>query len=403
MKLKYLYLFILPVLTGFLLLAAFSSGGSLEEKPGNEKIIKFSHSLHADLAECQDCHAGALKSTSAKDRLMPGHPDCQGCHEVEDSDQCSTCHFDDVYEPLMQRQSELIFNHSFHVNTQNMSCDECHKGLSAVDYGFQAVQPFPAMVDCYSCHNDKAIAANTCESCHTSTANLRPQSHQSTTFMRTHKFAANNFDADCIMCHDSNNNSCIECHAANDILTEVNLPDNFYQPYAPNNFVDGARMQKINRVHELNYRFIHGIDAKSQRFDCQSCHQVETFCGECHQSENSDYSLSGILPASHLKPGFFTFGVGTGGGEHATLARRNIESCVSCHDVQGGDPTCVTCHSDNDGIKGTNAKTHQTGFMRSERGDWHDSQGSVCYNCHTNASPFTPAGMGFCGYCHGAI
>ena len=65
-------------------------------------------------------------------------------------------------------------------------------------------------------------------------------------------------------------------------------------------------------------------------------------------------------------PDFTTIGVGTGGGEHATLARRDIERCISCHDVQGADPTCITCHLDSDGIKGTNPKTHPAGFMKGE-------------------------------------
>ena len=112
--------------------------------------------------------------------------------------------------------------------------------------------------------------------------------------------------------------------------------------------------------------------------------------------------MSGVAPASHLKPNFTTIGVGTGGGEHAILARRDIESCVACHDVQGGDPTCITCHTDNDGIKGTNPKTHPANFMHDDHGDWHNNPGSICFNCHIGASPSTPAGVGFCGYCHGS-
>jgi hypothetical protein len=402
MKLKYLYFFIIPVITAILLFAAFSTGNTQEEKSGNEKILKFSHSLHAELADCQTCHSKAPESTSVKDRLMPDHESCNDCHDTEDEAQCTTCHFEDTYEPLLQRQSDMIFNHSFHINQQKMACETCHTGLSKVDYGYKAEKPYPMMADCYSCHNDKAIAPNTCESCHISTADLRPQDHRSADFLKEHKFAANNFDADCMMCHDSNNNSCVECHTANNIITEANTPDDFYQPYAPNNFVDGAKMQKLNRVHDLNYRYVHGVDARSKRFDCQSCHQIETFCGECHQSEESDFNMSGTTPASHLKPGFFTYGVGSGGGEHAILARRDIESCVACHDVQGADPTCVTCHMDADGIKGTNSKTHPSGFMSDEEGDWHTSQGSICYNCHVSASPLSQSGTGFCGYCHGA-
>jgi hypothetical protein len=99
-----------------------------------------------------------------------------------------------------------------------------------------------------------------------------------------------------------------------------------------------------------------------------------------------------------------TLSVGSGGGDHATLAKRDIESCASCHDAEGADPVCITCHFDNDGIKGTNPKTHKKGAMSDlGYGDWHTDQGSVCYSCHAdaNARPSGVSGTQFCGYCHG--
>ena len=95
-------------------------------------------------------------------------------------------------------------------------------------------------------------------------------------------------------------------------------------------------------------------------------------------------------------------GVGSGGGDHARLARRDIERCAACHDVQGADPNCILCHTDPDGIEGTNPKTHAINFMNDSNGDWHDDPGSVCYNCHTdpNAYPGGNPNIGFCAYCH---
>ncbi|MDZ7624447.1 MAG: hypothetical protein U5J96_08410 [Ignavibacteriaceae bacterium] len=172
----------------------------------------------------------------------------------------------------------------------------------------------------------------------------------------------------------------------------------------PSNYVDGAKQQAILKVHgDFGYRYSHGIDAKGKTKECQSCHQIETFCAACHQSENRDFAMGGILPSSHLSPDFKTFGVGSGGGEHARLARRDIERCVSCHDVQGADANCIVCHLDSDGIKGTNPKTHSANYMSGERGDWHDNQGSICYNCHTSASPMSQPTSGFCNYCHGGM
>ena len=84
--------------------------------------------------------------------------------------------------------------------------------------------------------------------------------------------------------------------------------------------------------------------------------------------------------------------------------RRDIESCAACHDIQGGDPVCVTCHSDPDGVQGDNPRTHPPMYMHDVDGNWHTDPGAVCYVCHTdpNAHPGGQPGIGFCGYCHGS-
>jgi hypothetical protein len=236
----------------------------------------------------------------------------------------------------------------------------------------------------------------TCENCHTTTANLLPQDHKTAGFFENHKFSAEREDQNCAICHD--NNFCESCHTATVMIDESNTAQDFYTPYSPHKFLQNSKMQQITRVHDLNFRYSHGIDAKGKEDQCQTCHQLETFCSECHNSiGEGDYALGGFVPFSHTKANFTTIGVGTGGGEHAILAKRDIESCIACHDIYSGDPNCILCHVDPDGIKGTNPKTHDSGFMDSEKGDWHDDQGSVCFTCHTNTGT---AGIGFCGYCH---
>ena len=404
MKIAYIYFTALTAAIAFLLLSAFNMGNPVDDNEGNNQVIKFSHSLHKDLVDCSTCHSAAATSTSLKDDLFPDHNNCVDCHAVDDESECNTCHYEDKYEPLMQSEPGLYFDHKFHVEDKDLLCESCHKGISEVDFSMSAVQPNPIMEDCYGCHNNITVASNACESCHISSAHLVPQTHKSASFMKMHKFEARAFDANCVMCHDNVSNDCIECHEATNVITELNLPDNFYQPYVPLQFSDGSKKQQITRVHEFNYRFVHGIDAKGKTSDCQTCHDTETFCANCHQAEGGDFALGGIKPLSHLPTNeFVTIGVGSGGGEHATLARRDIESCISCHDVQGADPTCTAfCHLDSDGIKGNNPKTHASNFMRDNYGDWHNDIGSVCYNCHTSQTPSSPSGMGFCGYCHGA-
>ncbi len=350
---------------------------------------------------CEDCHSGVPESTSLSDRLLPEKDDCASCHDVEDEEECSTCHYEDIFEPLIQRKSSLRYDHSFHLSEQNLECTECHQGLEKVAYSFESVSLYPAMEKCYTCHNNQTVASNACESCHISTANLIPDDHKFADFKKSHKFSLTDED-NCIMCHD--NSFCETCHVGTTMLDVTNTALDFYTPYSPHNFKDDINQQQITRSHDLNYRYTHGIDAKGRTSECQTCHDTELFCSECHNSTGGDFALGGFVPVSHTVPNFTTLGVGSGGGEHALIAKRDIESCASCHDTQGADPNCILCHTDSDGIKGTNPRTHDTNFMQDIDGDWHSSDGSVCFNCHTdaNANSNGTAGLGFCGYCHGS-
>lgn len=397
MKIKRHYIYLFAILTGVVLFAAFTLNKSSDDPKNNKSIIKFSHKTHYGNAECEDCHSTVRTSKSLNDRLLPNHDICQNCHDVNDDKKCDKCHYEGINEPLIQKKFELNFNHSTHLSQKNVKCESCHKGIWDVAYAEDAPQGFPPMETCYSCHNGTTLASNACESCHTSTADLKPQSHKNVAFLHTHKFAAKEMNANCAMCHD--NASCQECHSATNMITEDNTSKNFYKPYSPSNTGTGIKQQTITKVHNLNYVYTHGIDARSKEAECRSCHQEETFCVSCHQGKNSDFSMSGVVPMSHIKSSFMLPVVGSGGGDHARLARRDIESCAACHDVQGGDPTCIKCHTDPDGIQGTNPKTHPANYMRDVHGDWHDSEGSICFNCHTNTHQ---AGVGFCGYCHGS-
>ncbi len=402
MKIKYFYTALSAAIILFLSIAAVGSGGTEENNKTNKDIIKFSHAVHFEATDCATCHVGVMESTTLNDRVFPNHDVCSTCHDVEEENSCTTCHYEDVMAPLIKKKSELIFDHKYHVGEQKQECITCHKGLDEVAYSFESKAVNPPMASCYTCHNDNTIATITnCESCHISTTNLVPQDHKQIGFFRSHKFNSMANNAQCEMCHD--NNFCESCHVSTTMLTESNGATDFYTPYSPHNYVDNTKQQQLSRVHDLNYRFTHGIDLKGKTTDCQTCHQTETFCAECHDSQGGDFASEGMVPASHRAPDFLTIGVGTGGGQHAILAKRDIERCASCHDVQGADANCILCHVDNDGVKGTNPKTHMRTFMSSsDNGDWHSDMNSVCYQCHTdaNARPNGIKGIGFCGYCH---
>lgn len=396
-NLKYFYTVVFIAVSSFLLLTAWTYEVSGDKK-NNKDLIKFSHQFHVEMAGCEDCHTAVPESVTLTDHLVPGKDDCAMCHDVED--ECDLCHYEDVFEPLVSSSNDLIFNHSYHLENEDIECVDCHTGFDGVDYSSELTSISTPMEACYEeCHNTYSTGQTACESCHISTANLIPQDHVAhPNFMRYHKVLAEQDEESCMMCHD--NGSCEECHVATVEITEINTPKDFVNPYAASNFVDGVKQQKIQRVHSLDYRFTHGIDLKGKTSECETCHQAETFCVECHESDGGDFAMLGVVPQSHSVTNFVMIGIGSGGGEHAKLAKRDIERCASCHDTYGNDPVCLECHTDHDGIRGTNPKTHEVGFRSDLNGDWHDDQGSICYNCHISASPYSAKGVGFCGYCH---
>jgi len=419
MKIAKLYIFLIAGLiiflsstaylvkdTGYLnknsVINVFSSGKNEEVRYDNSKIIKFDHALHVKDAgvACQDCHAGAVNSVSSKDNLNPKKANCSGCHDVKDEKTCNLCHYEGVYKKLKTNKTELIFSHKQHIDSEKKQCVDCHGGLDNVKFSKESKTAFANMESCYSCHNTQK-ASNNCESCHSNLTNLTPVNHRSPNFLNEHKAA--DFSSgknNCMMCHSDN--LCQACHSPVG-FNGNNTKQGFYAPYYTKETgvrTDRTALQKLTTAHSLNYKFTHGLDANQKSFECKTCHETSTFCAECHQTGGN--LLTGITPTSHQVAGFTTFGVNTGGGLHSDLARKDIESCASCHDVEGRDPVCVKCHFDNDGVKGTNPKTHESGFLRDERGIWHDTEGANCYSCHTdaNAKPNGVAGRGFCGYCH---
>jgi len=343
--------------------------------------IKFSHQFHAENvgAECTDCHSDALKSEDASDFLLPKMSTCYNCHD-EKSTPCEYCHRDlEKLVPYEAPVRKIIFSHKFHIENQKMKCLDCHSGSDKVEYA--TPEHLPSMESCFSCHNSRT-ATNECEACHKETVSILPSSHKVADFKTDHKkfVRAGGSENNCINCHSDD--FCQQCHDATNLFTPQ---------------TSGKQQLVLQRVHDLNYRYTHGIEAKAKSNDCYVCHDRQTFCTSCHIS-GADITSGSVKPEWHRGNDFVTIGVGTGGGRHAKLAKRDIEMCMSCHDTEGADPTCVICHVDRNPGLGNDPKTHPKNYMKDVEGDWHTDDGSVCFTCHINTRK---AGVGFCGYCHG--
>jgi hypothetical protein len=389
---------VLMLLVAFTVVLTSREVTEIDKQP---KQIKFSHQLHKESgAACADCHSEAAASVKASDNLLAKMEVCKSCHEDQVSKNCTYCHLSadsTTYRATPNPVRELTFSHQKHVEEQKTVCETCHTVLDKENAGTGEL--VPAMATCASCHNG-AQAANACETCHTNAAALRPADHNRTNYMREHKFSARLNDAKCGACHTQE--TCIDCHNGSELM-KVDVPGKDLMSLRSPRLmaIDRGQGMRLTKIHDLNFKFTHGISAKGKAMECQTCHSAEQFCSECHKA-GGNVNQGEFKPASHSVAGFTTLGVGSGGGEHARLAKRDIESCAACHSIEGADPICLTCHTDVDGVKGNDPKTHDRGFMSDTHGNWHTDPGANCYTCHTdvNARPGGVKGQKFCGYCH---
>jgi hypothetical protein len=312
----------------------------------HEKQIKFSHTFHVKESgiECSTCHYNALNSKLSSDDLIGDHESCKSCHEEPLASNCIFCHIDpDNIQPMKNPEREIIFSHSQHT-AKSIECTTCHRGLDEVKYASSA--NMPAMEDCMNCHTKKNVSKE-CSACHTDFAGLIPKNHREGEFRKDHKRQTRigGMDTNCSMCH--NESFCQNCHAGIE-LQRFGGKELMTDPSTRTQLKDSPNELKLQQVHNLNFKFTHGIDAKSKKTDCYSCHEQSTFCAECHQSGGNINQMK-IKPQNHSEPGFKLFTKGSGGGLHAKLAERDIEYCASCHDVEGADPVCMMCHTEKIG------------------------------------------------------
>lgn len=322
------------------LLAGTDLLASGDDRPSD---LKFSHKYHVQDAEmeCATCHPAAATSKLSSDNLASTHDQCSSCHQEQVAGSCGYCHRNPeniVARPAAKRV--VIFSHEAHLGKKDVACVTCHKGLEESE--LSSAKNMPDMAMCTTCHDNRK-ATNTCEACHVDFVTLLPPDHKQSDFLRTHRDETRlgALQTSCQTCHTES--FCQQCHQGAG-LKAFRPRDLRVEPRPKISIKDSPKRMILQGVHELNYRFTHGIDARSKQSDCTSCHSTETFCVQCHEA-GGNISQGTFKPKSHAAPGFTTIGRGTGGGLHAEEARRDLESCISCHDVEGRDPTCMTCHT----------------------------------------------------------
>ena len=209
-----------------------------------------------------------------------------------------------------------------------------------------------AIKECNSCHKSEGVALN-----------------HDADFVRGHRVLAGKAGNNCSQCHDQK--WCLDCHkggSSGDTLSQ-----------------DGAGRDYKPKSHRSDFVSIHPLKAQGNQQQCYRCHDAVSYCNSCH----SRFPRGKMQIKSHLMSGPKGFGgnMMTGAsstmnwslGEHATEARRNLQSCQTCHPE--GD-VCIQCHSTGKQMNanGTAKSPHPKGFKGGNIKNKTNS--NMCKKCH---------------------
>lgn len=260
--------------------------------------IDFPHNIHQDQElDCTACHTGVTKSQVPADNLLPEMATCYNCHEEGAFADLS---YHNIV-PAIVTGYIAKFSHKQHL-AGSMTCEKCHAGVEKS----QAIRQryLPGMQLCVSCHQISADAGY-CYTCHGAKEDLLPADHRMLTWKTVHGIESQQSLPNCVTCHTVQ--SCSECHEGDNL---------------------------DHKVHPLNYQYNHGIHATANKTNCFTCHEEQASCNSCHRDQM-------VLPKSHA---FANWSNGTDGGKHARAARMDLDTCISCHSDNYGEPVCAQCH-----------------------------------------------------------
>lgn len=192
------------------------------------------------------------------------------------------------------------------------------------------------IAECNECHKSEGIAPN-----------------HDADWVRSHRTLASKGGSNCIQCHDQS--FCLDCHQGGGINADLST-ETFGRDYIP-------------KSHRGDFINIHPIKAQDDPQSCYRCHD-QKYCTQCHDR----FPKGSLRIKSHLMLGPDHQQYAPAIHEHAIEARRNLQSCQTCHPE--GD-VCIQCHSQGK----TNPHPRNWGGIA---GNMKDRAGTrVCLKCHT--------------------
>lgn len=195
--------------------------------------------------------------------------------------------------------------------------------------------------DCNECHKAQGIPLS-----HDN--DWAGKHHQNTDWMGEHRALAGKAGGNCAECHTQA--FCSDCHTGGGVDVDLRKVT-FKRNYMPKN-------------HRSDFISIHPIKAKDSPQTCTRCHN-QRYCTDCH----ARFPKGSLRIKSHNPLG--SRGQKYWAADHSTEARRNLQSCQTCHPT--GD-ACIRCHSSG------KVRPHPRNF---KAGNFKDkTNGKMCLKCH---------------------
>jgi hypothetical protein len=236
----------------------------------------------------------------------------------------------------------------------------------------------PSVQDTTSHKDYAAMNVKECAECHKGSGAAPTHGAY---WVKEHGQVASKARKNCVECHGQS--FCLDCHKGGGIDADLKI-SNYRTSYIP-------------ASHRTDFRELHPLKALDNPQTCYRCHN-QRYCTECHskfrgtdltvQSHRrswSDGTFQNGIAHSGFAPGSCQ-GCHPGGilsqyiwsSDHAREARRNLQSCQTCH---SDGAVCMTCHSARTGLR---VNPHPRNWDRVKDKYRSKSGGRSCVKCHDN-------------------
>jgi hypothetical protein len=199
-------------------------------------------------------------------------------------------------------------------------------------------------------HRDyKDVKPAECQDCHSSGGVMK---NHDAFFVTDHRLLAVKAGSNCADCHQQS--FCLDCHKGGNIDTDLRKSTS-------------RRGESMPKTHRSDWISIHSMKAVDNTQNCYRCHE-SSFCQSCHTNIRNK---GGMKIKSHRPAG--TTQIYLWNSDHAAEARRNLQSCESCHPEAD---VCIACH--RSGMVNPHPKNWKSISNKYKQ----ESKGTTCRKCH---------------------